>query len=114
MNIFDSTLRMINEHGVALSLVRKTGGDVDPVTSIRADDSETSFTIHGVEITSTVEMTKEFGDAVATDAVFITDTSVEPEIGDKYTVNNKTLTLKEYKTQYFENKVLIYTIRLVS
>lgn len=109
MSLIETALRLINEHGVAVSLVRNTA-TVNKITGSKTTTSETSHETHGVEETEKHTIEGAFGAIASSHIYYMLSSQVEPMIGDTMVVGSKTYSVTEYKPTYFKGAAVYYMV----
>lgn len=104
---------LINEAGVELTLTRVTGGDMDGVTGKRTGEVSTDYKPYGVPTKDRSATVKAINGTPLNDRVFLMDTTVEPEVGDRVTVDGDTFTIKESVPTYENGVAVFYTVGMV-
>lgn len=113
MSIQDTALRLINEHGEKITITRKSGGSVDPITGIRASQAEETFYPYGLPISSKMDIERYFSSVSSSDKVYMMDASVTYQNGDKALVDGSIHTAKEIQKESKQGTAIYYMVRFV-
>lgn len=103
MTIQDSALRMINEHGVAVSLARNSG-TFDHVSGSKTVNQET-FDTHAVPDTIRYGVESD-------ELIYLFDPSVEPKAGDKASISGKIFSIKTVEIIEYKEEPIYYKVWL--
>jgi len=113
LSLQETTLRLINEHGVELPLTRKTGGDIDPISGKRPAETVTTLYPHGLAISDKTTIAKSFSSVSSTDKVYMMDASVDYQTGDKIKADGQMMAVKETEKVSQGSTPVYYMVRLV-
>lgn len=103
MTIQDTALRMINEHGVAVSLARNSG-TFDAVAGTKTSAAE-GFN------TNAVPETIRYG-LESDELIYLFDPSIEPKPGDKATISGKVFGVKDVELVEYKEVPIYYKVWL--
>jgi len=114
MTILDTALRLIKQYGVPVEIKRTVGGGVDPITGVVSTATETTYSTHGTPVSEKWAFLSAFNNTGTTEQVYLLTSEAEPDLGDRVTIGNRMMTVKEYYPKYYtRGQVAYYTVRLV-
>lgn len=113
MSIHDIALALINEHGEKITITRKIGGSVDPITGSRSSGAEQKYYPYGLPISDKVSIGKYFSTVASTDKVYMMDASVAYKNGDKALIGSDVLVIDEVEKESKNSIPVYYMVKLV-
>ncbi len=114
MTLQNTALDLINENGSTLTLARKTGAAVDPVTGIRAGSTVTTLTTKAVEIDDQSLISRTFGTINAGDKILMLHSGIEPHLADIATFDGREMVVHDIRKKSAQDLVMYYYIRLIA
>lgn len=118
MSTQDTVLRLINEHGIAVTLTRTSGGAIVPATGKRVTATVAVYHTHAVP----TKDSRDLANALASigkrknipddSRSFMLTTEVEPKVSDILTVESEKYNVGSIYTSYLKGVPVMYVVQV--